>query len=232
MRKPTEQTYYELQQAYDYFNANLFNSELPECLLTLQRKSARVNGYFSPKRFVDINYQSADELAMNPIHFHERGTKAVLSTLVHEMVHVWQEHHGKPGRGKYHNKQWGKKMKEIGLYPSNTGEPGGKETGDQMTHYIMEDGKFLIMCDSMIKKGFILSWAEDAPRPKDNPVDPEGTTTATVVEIVDKSNRYKYSCVTCGLNAWGKRGLKIICGACKKLLVPQSPRSKRIPIPN
>jgi hypothetical protein len=28
-------------------------------------------------------------------------------------------------------------MESIGLVPSNTGLPGGKRTGQQMTHYIM-----------------------------------------------------------------------------------------------
>lgn len=36
--KPTETTYDELQAAYDYFNESLFDSELPDCLITLQRE--------------------------------------------------------------------------------------------------------------------------------------------------------------------------------------------------
>jgi hypothetical protein len=31
-------------------------------------------------------------------------------------------------------------MKEIGLHPSATGEPGGKETGKHMSHYIVSGG--------------------------------------------------------------------------------------------
>jgi hypothetical protein len=51
----------------------------------------------------------------------------VLSTLVHEQAHLWQHHFGKPGRGRYHNREWAAKMVEIGLIPSATGEPGGKQ---------------------------------------------------------------------------------------------------------
>ena len=65
------------------------------------------------------------------------------STLAHEMAHAWQYHFGKPSaEAGYHNVEWGTKMEEIGLMPSNTGEPGGKRTGQQMTHYIVEDGPF------------------------------------------------------------------------------------------
>jgi hypothetical protein len=28
-----------------------------------------------------------------------------------------------------HHRQWAERMKEIGLHPSTSGEPGGKETG-------------------------------------------------------------------------------------------------------
>ena len=33
-------------------------------------------------------------------------------------------------------------MKEIGLQPSTTGEPGGKETGQSVTHYILPGGPY------------------------------------------------------------------------------------------
>ena len=38
---PTAQTYGELQFAYNYYNANLFAGQLPDCLITLQRKGLR-----------------------------------------------------------------------------------------------------------------------------------------------------------------------------------------------
>lgn len=42
--KPTVKTYAELQLAYDTFNARLFDGQLPECLITLQREK-RTYGY-------------------------------------------------------------------------------------------------------------------------------------------------------------------------------------------
>lgn len=64
------------------------------------------------------------------------------STLVHEMCHLWQEDFGKPSRGGYHNRQWADKMIQVGLMPTDTGEPGGQLTGQRVTHYIIPDGKF------------------------------------------------------------------------------------------
>ncbi|HIE17406.1 MAG TPA: hypothetical protein EYP71_04350, partial [Dehalococcoidia bacterium] len=83
-----------------------------------------------------------DEIALNPTHFKERTMAQTLSTLVHEMCHLWQHHFGKPPRGNYHNKQWATKMLSCGLIPSDTGREGGKQTGQNMTHYIEDGGVF------------------------------------------------------------------------------------------
>ena len=137
----TQSKYAGLQKAYDVFNRELFNKELPQCLITLQRKS-RALGYFSPERFAARNSEgTAHELAMNPDYFGRTDTET-LSTLAHEMAHVWQQALGTPPRRCYHDRQWAAKMREIGLQPSDTAEPGGAETGQRMSHYIVEGGKF------------------------------------------------------------------------------------------
>ena len=56
------------------------------------------------------------------------------------MAHVWQETMGEPSRRGYHNRQWAEKMREVGLQPTSTGEPGGMETGQAVTHYIIPEG--------------------------------------------------------------------------------------------
>ncbi len=85
--KPAIKAYSELQQAYDWFNPSLFDKALPDLLITLQR-SRNTFGYFAPERFTGES--SVSELAMNPDYFGGRSLADTLSTLVHEMVHVWQ----------------------------------------------------------------------------------------------------------------------------------------------
>jgi hypothetical protein len=41
--------YRGLQEAFDFFNAELFEGRLPDCLITYQRK-ANSAGYFAPER--------------------------------------------------------------------------------------------------------------------------------------------------------------------------------------
>jgi hypothetical protein len=95
---------------------------------------------------------------MEPSHFVERPE--VLSTLVHEMVHLWQYHHGKPSRSGYHNTEWAAKMAALGLMPSNTSAPGDKRTGQQMTHYIIAGGLFGHAADALLASGLTISWGD------------------------------------------------------------------------
>jgi predicted SprT family Zn-dependent metalloprotease len=198
--KPTKE-YDRFQQAYDYYNARLFGGALPDCLITLQRKRT-ARGYFWASIFTARSDDSTtDEIAMNPEHF-GRSDAEILSTLVHEMCHLWQQHFGKPSRSAYHNQEWARKMVAVGLTPSATGQPGGKQTGQQMTHYITAGGPFARETADLLQAGFRLHWqshGRDAG---------EGAAA--------KKNKVTYTCSACGQNAWAKPGARLICGDCQK----------------
>lgn len=238
MDLPTPTTYKELQQAYDFLNKKLFSNELPPCLITLQRER-NTSGYFSGRRFTNKDGQQTDEIALNPTYFAVQPVKIILSTLAHEMAHLWQCHFGKAGRGRYHNKQWAKKMIEIGLIPSDTGQPGGKQTGDRMADYIETAGIFDQVCDDLLTREFQISWFDRfIPTTVTNtPSETSGDQTAsnevrteelpfTPDELNDlnfetsdtrttKSNRVKYRCSgDCASQVWGKPKLSILCGTC------------------
>ncbi len=150
----TLKEYQGFQRAYDFFNRELFADTLPQVLVTLQRH-ANTRGYFSPERFNGrIERQTVHELALNPDTFTGRTDAMILSTLTHEMAHVWQETYGEPSRRGYHNRQWASKMCEIGLQPTTTGEEGGKETGQAVTHYIIPEGRFVRAYAKLSATGF------------------------------------------------------------------------------
>ena len=122
-----------MQLAYDYFNEHLFGGALPSCLITL-RTHGKARAYFSLNRFEHLQRGDATyEIALDARHFANRTALEVLSTLVHEMVHLRQAEEGKPSRNGYHNRQWVQMMAEVGLIASDTGRPGGKQTGQAMT---------------------------------------------------------------------------------------------------
>jgi hypothetical protein len=191
--------YSGLQMAYDHFNEVLFPGALVDVFITYQRH-AHSYGYFSPDRFAGrVDVFGRHELALNPDHFIGRSDEQITSTLVHEMAHVWQQQHGKPGSRGYHNKQWAAKMKAIGLQPSNTGAVGGKETGQRMSHYVVPDGRFAHAFAALATTEWKLN-LESAHRPG-----PDG----------GRKNKTPFICSNCGQKAWGKPSLAVTCTPCR-----------------
>lgn len=163
MTTPTTEAYSELQTAYDHYNRALFGGKLPSCLITLQREK-RSYGYFSAKRFVHRHDKvTTDEIAINPSYFAVVPLVEVMQTLVHEMVHAWQHHFGKPGRRSYHNHEWAAKMEAIGLMPSATGKPGGARTGEKMADYPIAGGPFMRATEQLLAQDFGISWLDRYP---------------------------------------------------------------------
>ena len=187
-----------LQEAYDHFNAVLFEGGLPDVFITYQRR-ANSFGYFSPDRFSGrIGEFGKHELALNPDAFINQSDEQVCQTLVHEQAHVWQHTSGTPAARGYHNKEWAAKMKAIGLQPSSTGMPGGKETGQRMMDYIIPDGPFTKAFAKLAATGWKLN-LQSAHRP--------GAKGGT-------NSKTKFTCTACGQNAWGKPDLAILCEPC------------------
>jgi hypothetical protein len=186
------------QAAFDHFNAALFDGKVPECFFTYMRK-ARSTGYFSPDRF---SGRTADlkrhELALNPDAFIGRTDEQICQTLVHEMCHGWQKECGSPPARNYHNQEWSEKMKSIGLMPSSTGMVGGKETGAHMSDYIIPGGAFSQAYAKLAKTGWKLN-LQSAPLRA-----PKGTP----------NSKTKFTCASCGQNAWDKPDLDINCRPC------------------
>lgn len=163
---PSHALYQSLQTAYEHFNRELFEAQLPEVIFTVQRQK-EVMGYFAPERWVSPAGERCHEIAINPTHMGQSRVIEVLQTLAHEMVHCWQHCFGKPGRSCYHNKEWAEKMQSIGLHPSSTGEPGGAITGQHMSDYPDEAGGFLQACQSLvIQHAFRLPWIYRVASPK------------------------------------------------------------------
>lgn len=221
MSKPTPETYTEFQTAYDFFNKRLFDNQLPDCLITYQRK-AKTKGYFADGRFENtLNGKIIDEIAINPDYFRDANSilktssetesefapktspKTILSTLVHEMCHLWQKYHGQPGRARYHNQEWAEKMLQLGLRPTDNGAFTGKMTGDRISHLIIPGGGFDQACDELLTK-IKIAWV-DRWTGKENPG-------------AKLKNKTKYVCPECKLNVWGKPELQIICGVCNRKL--------------
>lgn len=152
---------------------------------------------------IKIKKSHIDEIALNPDTFVRQTDKEILSTLVHEMVHQWQFVYGKPGRGRYHNRQWADKMESIGLMPSDTGQPGGKRTGQNMSDYIIQGSNFDRACDVFFRQYKGINWQSySIPKLKTR-----------------RKSKVKYECPVCGQKCWAKPEANFICGDCKVVMI-------------
>ena len=199
---PTAQTYSSLDKAFQFFNAKLFDHRLPDVHLVIHRKRG-ARGYFWSEQFKHRETgERVDEIALNPDTM-GRTLPEILSTLAHEMVHLRQQHYGKPSKTG-HNKEWAAMMREIGLTPTSTGAEGGKQTGRNVTHMIDAGGLFSRVCDELLETGLALPWFTEAPERAPKKAD---------------TSKVKHTCPDCNANAWGKLGIKLICGVCSTDLV-------------
>lgn len=202
LKPPTREQFHAYDALYAYFNGALFDDKLPPVLLNFSRQ-ANTRGFFAAERW-SKGRSVRHEISLNPETLRERTPKDVASTLVHEMVHLWQHTAGKPSRNGYHNEQWATKMEAVGLQPSSTGEPGGKRVGQRMTHFVIAGGAFEVAFDDMPRE-FILPWL--------------CVREPTKAAKASAKSKVKYTCPGCELNVWGKPGLAIVCQECSGLVV-------------
>lgn len=203
---PTNAQFAAYRAMWDYFNVALFGGTLRPVILNFSR-AANSLGFFAPLRW-EHGDETTHEISLNPAYLKRRSPRDVASTLVHEMAHLWQQDHGKPGRRGYHNEEWAQKMDALGLAPSSTAAPGGARVGYRMSHYIVDGGPFARAFDAMPRE-YLLPWtcwevgASDKAKGKTKP----------------RASKLKYTCPTCAANAWGKPALRLRCGECDEMMV-------------
>ncbi|NMM29226.1 MAG: SprT family zinc-dependent metalloprotease [Glaciimonas sp.] len=249
---PTEELYKQLNFAYEFFNASLFEGKLPQTVITVQR-DRNTMGYFSPLRWSNQAGAKAHEIALNPAYFAKRKVIEVFQTLVHEQCHAWQYEFGEPSRHGYHNAAWADKMVSAGLMPSSTGEIGGDRTGQRMSDYPIPNGPFEQTCLKLIQDGFSFFWTDrriakiddsnavteirtEMPTaiadPKAYLSQPIGNvfkdfTPLEALQRVKKADsKSKYFCPSCNCSIWGKLGLAIRCEECDELFINAKKRKE------
>lgn len=230
--------YYEM---FNYFNRELFEGDLPDCVLNFSRESLRVGAFFAPERWKGEDGVK-HEISLNPVLMALVSAERECSFLVHEQAHLWQREYGKPGRRGYHNREFAMKMESIGLMASRTGKPGGKKTGEKMSHYVIPGGLFEKAFKNMGKDsyfpylctegewykipdpGFIVKPDETEDEMGEGVGDDKAKKDDGIMDLGEgvfvkkernKSNRLKYSCPKCRrYNFWAKPGARAMCLDC------------------
>jgi len=114
---PAHDIIVQLQVWAERFNF-AFKLDVPEVSLCVNRLDIRRYGHF---RYGHNGFGLKGEIAINERHLHRREPWQVLGTVLHELLHAWQEEHGKPGKPPYHNKQFLAKALLYGLVINEDG---------------------------------------------------------------------------------------------------------------
>ena len=116
-------------------NRTLFDGRLPGCTICNDNLNNR-------NHLGQAVFSSPPRIVLNVETFSFRSYEGVMSTFVHELCHVYEYLYGPKGAYHLHTPYWTALMEARGLMPSHTGAPGGRENGEQMTHYVIRGGRF------------------------------------------------------------------------------------------
>jgi hypothetical protein len=101
----------ELQRWAKIFDFE-FKLEIPEVSLCVDWLHRCRLGHFRPGH---NGFGLRGEVAINCRYLEQREFWQVLGTLLHELLHAWQQTHGRAGRRNYHNKEFREKARRYGL---------------------------------------------------------------------------------------------------------------------
>ena len=149
----------------DMFEENLGNKlDIDDMVFTLQRKN-KVIGALTYNSFEDTDGNFKHEISLNPEYFTVKPKIEILRVFCQELLKLYRIYYGDEETLKidFYDADWGAYMMVVGLMPSHTGKPDGKDTGKKMSSYILPDGPFLKLCNELAEDGLLIDWFDKIP---------------------------------------------------------------------
>lgn len=207
--KPMIQT---LENLFVEFNNKFFNGELETPVITIAPDTCRAYGWFTTWRawketdnkdgegYYEITV-TADYLDRDPVD--------IASTLLHEMVHLYNKMHDVNDcsrGGKYHNKKFQMAAESHGLKCEKDSRYGFSQTKptDETAEYI----KTLDLHFDLYRPQ-----TSEKPTPDDD-FGGNGNDDSNDVDKPKRRHTRKYVCPVCGAIIRATRDVNVICGDC------------------
>ena len=89
-----------------------FKLDIPSVVLCIDRLAINCLGHF---RMGHNGFGLRGEIAINDRYLGSREPWQMLGTLLHELLHAWQQEHGTPSGRNHHNREFRDKALELGL---------------------------------------------------------------------------------------------------------------------
>lgn len=204
-----------MEKLFIHLNKKLFNGELDRPVITVQTDSKnRSYGWctcwkawkIKSNETIDVNSKEFTENGYYEINitaeYTGRPFDNVASTMLHEMVHLYNIKHGikdTSRNGTFHNKKFAESAISHGLTAEQTEKYGFSHTE------LNEKGKKAV---DTFKSG------EDFQLYRYTPVKAKVTR--------EKSHSIKYVCPVCGMTVRATKEVNIMCADCHELMIPDS----------
>lgn len=199
-----------LEKIYRQLNVDFFNGELEDCTITVQ-STPRAYGHVTCGKVWKVKDCNRYELNIGAGTLN-RPIECVVSTMLHEMVHIYNLMHDIQdcSRGNtYHNKKFKEKAESVGLIIEFDKRIGWSITSpsDELVLYICEMG----WNDILMNRGESCHSGVS------------GTGTATggspaTPKMKKPSSTRKYICPDCGMSVRATRDVHIMCVDCMEIM--------------
>jgi DNA-directed RNA polymerase subunit RPC12/RpoP len=208
-----------LEYAFDVFNRVYFNNELPPVVITIQ-DSKRSYGHYTVYAEWRVENERLHEINVSSSYLN-RPLPAVLSTLVHEMVHFYCALHGIKdcsGSGnRYHNKNFKREAEARGLIISQAPYIGWSVTqpSPEFIEVIRSNGiekPLDINRDGYT--GVMVGRGGDDDGNGNTVLGPDGLPIAK-----KRSSTRKYICPKCGNSFRATKDIRVLCIDCNEQFI-------------
>jgi hypothetical protein len=187
----------ELERIYLHLNHYYFKNELPDVQITVQSSGKRpaLGWCTRDKRWRGNGKQECREINISAEYL-DRKDKAIVTTLLHEMVHLYCAENGikdTSRSGTYHNEKYKTAAEAHGLNITKNEKYGWHDST------LADPG----IMDKLKVNRQAFTVARQAAQPKSG-----GT----------KSSSRKYVCPACATTVRATKEVSIICGDCQELM--------------
>lgn len=204
----------QLEKLFRMLNEDMFGGQLEQPIITIQ-STPRAYGHYSVSPIWTVNGEELrHEINIGAGSLANRPIEEVVSTLLHEMVHYYDDcvlhvvdcSNG----GHYHNRRFKDTAESVGLIVTKSDKYGWAHTApsDSLIEWILDHNIEEIRINRNESTGIRITGGNNA-----------ASGGVSVTTTTTKPHNYRYECPCCHAVARSGKPLRLICADCMELMI-------------